>query len=84
VALTELVSPPAIEPLLEPLPSCERLGGQLTRLLEIVWTPRWLKAPAKKLKPPAPRQALRGGQTSVSRLLTAYRQNKPEVTALTQ
>jgi len=84
VALTELVPPPAIEPLFEPLPSCESLGDQLSRLLKTVWTPRWLKAPAKKPKPPTPRQAIRGNQTSVSRLLAAYHQQHHEVTPLTQ
>lgn len=74
VALTELVPPPAVEPLFEPLPSAEQVGQQLTRLLETVWTPRWLKAPPKKPKPPTARKAIRGNQTSVYRLLVAYRQ----------
>jgi hypothetical protein len=73
VALTELVPPPAIEPLFEPPPSCASLGEQLTQLLATVWTPRWLKAPAKKPKPPTTRKAIRGNQTSVYRLLAAYR-----------
>jgi hypothetical protein len=72
VALTELVPPPAVEPLFESLPSSDRLCAQLTRLLETVWTPRWLKAPPKKPKPPTARKAIRGNQTSVYRLLTAY------------
>ena len=74
VALTELVPPPAIEPLFESLPSYDSLCAQLTRLLETVWTPRWLKAPPKKPKPPTARKAIRGNQTSVYRLLAAYRQ----------
>ena len=84
VALTELVPPPAIEPLFEPPPSCEGLCEQLTQLLETVWTPRWRKAPAKKPKPPTARKAIRGNQTSVYRLLAAYRQPQKEVTSLTQ
>jgi Transposase DDE domain len=85
VALTELVPPPAIEPLLEPLPSCESLCAQLTRLLETVWTSRWLKAPPKKPKPPTARTAIRGNQTSVYRLLVAYhQQQKQGVTSLAQ
>jgi hypothetical protein len=74
VALTELVPPPAVEPLFEPLPAAEHVGQQLTRLLETVWTPRWLKAPPKEPKPPTARRAIRGNQTSVYRLLAAYRQ----------
>jgi hypothetical protein len=84
VALTELVPPPAIEPLFESLLSSDSLCAQLTRLLETVWTPRWLKAPPKKPKPPAARKAIRGNQTSVYRLLTAYYQNQQEVTSFTQ
>jgi hypothetical protein len=84
VALTELVPSPAIEPLLEPPPSCEGLCEQLTQLLETVWTPRWRKAPAKKSKPPTTRKAIRGNQTSVYRLLAAYRQPQQEGTSLTQ
>jgi len=76
VALSELVPPPAIEPLFEPLPSPDRVGQQLTRLLAAVWTPRWLKAPAKKARSPTTRTAIRGNQTSVYRLLVAYRQQQ--------
>jgi hypothetical protein len=78
VALTELVPPPAVEPLFEPLPSCDSLCKQLTRLLETVWTPRWLKAPPKKPKPPTARKAIRGNQTSVYRLLAAYAQEQKQ------
>ena len=74
VALTELVPPPQVESLFAPLPSPDSLCGQLTRLLETVWTPRWLKAPTKKPKAPTARKAIRGNQTSVYRLLVAYHQ----------
>ncbi len=84
VALTELLPPPAIEPLFEPLPSPDSLCGQLTRLLETVWTPRWLKAPAKKPKPPTTRKAVHGNQTSVYRLLAVYRQKQQAVISPTQ
>jgi Transposase DDE domain len=80
VALTELVPPPAIEPLFEPLPSYDGLCAQLTRLLEAVWTPRWLKAPPKKPKPPTTRKAIRGNQTSAYRLLVEHRQQQQAVT----
>jgi hypothetical protein len=73
VALTELVPPPAVAPLFEPLPSAEQVRQQLTRLLAAVWTPRWLKAPAKKPKPSVARKAVKGNQTSVYRLLAEHR-----------
>jgi hypothetical protein len=76
VALTELVPPVQIEPLFAPLPSVKCLREQLTTLLATVWTPRWLKAPPKKPKAPVARHAIRGNQTSVYRLVTAYRQQK--------
>jgi hypothetical protein len=78
VALTELVPPPAVEPLFEPLPSPDRVEQQLTRLLAAVWTPRWLKAPVKKPKAPATRKAVKGNQTSVYRLLAEYHQKNNE------
>jgi Transposase DDE domain len=84
VALTELVPPTAVAPLFEPLPSLDNLCERLSQLLETVWTPRWLKAPAKKPKPPTARTAIRGNQTSVYRLLVAYRQQQQEVTRPTQ
>jgi Transposase DDE domain len=84
VALTELVPPTAVAPLFEPLPSLDNLCERLSQLLETVWTPRWLKAPAKKPKPPTARTAMRGNQTSVYRLLVAYRQQQQEVTRPTQ
>jgi hypothetical protein len=74
VALTELVPPAQVEPLFVPLPSAECLRAQLTTLLATVWTPRWLKAPAKQRKVPTPRTPIRGNQTSVYRLVTAYHQ----------
>jgi hypothetical protein len=79
VALTELVPPPAVAPLCGPLPSPDSLCEHLRRLLATVWTPRWLKAPAKKRKPPTPREAIRGNQTSVYRLLAMYRQQQQTV-----
>jgi hypothetical protein len=72
VALTELVPSGQVEPLFPVLPTEAELRGQLTRLLATVWTPRWLKAPTKKRKVPAPRTPIRGNQTSVFRLLADY------------
>lgn len=76
VAFTELVPPVQVEPLFPLLPSVECLREQLTRLLATVWTPRWLKAPAKKRNVPAPRTPIHGNQTSVYRLVTAYHQQR--------
>jgi Transposase DDE domain len=72
VAFTELVPSGQVELLVPALPSGEELRTQLARLLATVWTPRWLKAPPKKRKAPAPRTPLHGNQTSVYRLVTAY------------
>jgi hypothetical protein len=82
VALTELVPTLQLETLFAPLPSAECLREQLTRLLATVWTPRWLKAPTKPRKAPTPRTPMRGNQTSVYRLVTAYHQQR--VTCLPQ
>ena len=76
VAFTELVPAEQIEPLFPVLLTEEELRVQLTRLLTRVWTTRWLKAPSKKRKAPAPRMPIRGNQTSVFRLLTAYRKQR--------
>jgi hypothetical protein len=76
VAFTELVSPDQVEPLFPVLPTEEALRAQLTRLLATVWTARWLKAPPKKRKAPAPRTPIRGNQTSVYRLITTYHKQR--------
>jgi hypothetical protein len=84
VALTELLPPPAVASLFAPLLSPAHLCEHLRCVLEAVWTPRWLKAPPKKPKPSTVRTAIRGNQTSVYRLLAAYRQNKQEGISPTQ
>jgi hypothetical protein len=76
VACTELVPPVQVEPLFPRLPSAEALRARLTRRLATVWTLRWLKAPAKKRKVPTPRTSIRGNQTSVYRLVTAYHKQR--------
>jgi hypothetical protein len=76
VAFTELVAPEHGEPLFPVLPTEEALRAQLTRLLATIWTNRWLKQPAKKRKAPAPRTPIRGNQTSVFRLVTAYHKQR--------
>jgi hypothetical protein len=80
VAVTELVPSAQLEPLFAAMPSARDLCDQLTALLANVWTPRWLKAPAKKRKVPTPRTPIRGNQTSVYRLLNLY--NKQRVNNL--
>ena len=76
VAFTELVPAAQVEPLFPVLPTEEELRAQLTRLLAMVWTSRWLKAPPKKRKAPAPRTPIRGNQTSVYRLTAAYHKQR--------
>jgi hypothetical protein len=76
VAVTELVPAAQLEPLFVSVPSAEALRERLTLLLACVWTPRWLKAPAKKRKVPTPRTPIRGNQTSVYRLIHAYNKQK--------
>lgn len=76
VAFTELVPPAQVEPLCPVRPSEEALRVQLTRLLATGWTTRWLKAPPKKRKAPAPRTPIRGNQTSVYRLINTYNKQR--------
>jgi hypothetical protein len=76
VAFTELVPFEQVEPLFPVLPTEAELRAQLTRLLATVWTTRWLKAPPKKRKAPAPRTPIRGNQTSVYRLVTTYNKQR--------
>jgi hypothetical protein len=78
VAFTELVPPAQLEPLFVTVLSVEELREQLSTLLASVWTPRWLKAPAKKPKPPTTRKAIRGNQTSVYRLVMACSQEQKQ------
>ena len=82
VAFTELVAPEQVEPLFPVLPTEAALRAQLTRLLATIWTTRWLKAPPQKRKVPAARTPIRGNQTSVYRLVSAY--NKQRVNSSSQ
>jgi Transposase DDE domain len=76
VAFTELVPAGQVEPLVPVLPTEEALRAQLTRLLATTWTNRWLKQPTKKRPAPASRTPIRGNQTSVLRLVTAYHKQR--------
>ena len=76
VAFTELVPAEQVEPLFPVLPTEAELRAQLTQLLATIWTNRWLKQPTRKRKAPAPRTPIRGNQTSVFRLVTAYHKQR--------
>jgi hypothetical protein len=76
VAFTELVPSEQVELLFPVLATEAELRAQLTRLLATVWTTRWLKAPPKKRKAPPPRTPIRGNQTSVYYLVTAYNKQR--------
>ena len=74
IAVSEVVTPPVVAALFEPLPDGGTLHKRLACLLASVWTPRWLKAPSSKRKPPPPPTRSTGNHTSVYRLLEASRQ----------
>lgn len=74
IAVSELVAPPVVARLFEPLPDSGTLRQRLTYLLAAVWTFRWLKAPPQHRKPPPRPTHSAGKHTSVQRLLEAYRQ----------
>ena len=73
IALSELVAPPVVGRVFEAALEGPALRQHLERLLAPVWTPRWLKAPPQKRKPPPTPSASVGNHTSVYRLLGAYR-----------
>jgi hypothetical protein len=73
IALSELVAHPVVAGLFDPLPDGATLRRRLAQLLGTVWTPRWLKSPPRKRKPPARSIPSAGNHTSVYRLLEAYR-----------
>jgi Transposase DDE domain len=76
IAWEEVLTAEATVALLrEPLPA-PQLRARLQALLHGVWTPRWRKAPTKKKRPPPkppPKQYVKGGHTSVYRLLLQER-----------
>ena len=74
IAVSELVVPPVVAQLFEPLPDSGILRNRLTALLAAVWTFRWLKAPPQQRKPPPRPTHSAGKHTSVQRLLEAHRQ----------
>jgi hypothetical protein len=73
IAVSEVVAPPVVAALFEPVPDGRTLHKRLEHLLASVWTPRWLKAPSSKRKPPPQSTHSAGNHTSVYRLLEAHR-----------
>jgi hypothetical protein len=73
IALSELVVPPVVGVLFNSTLEESVLRQHLERVLAPVWTPRWLKAPPQKRKPPPAPSTSAGNHTSVYRLLEAYR-----------
>lgn len=71
VALAELVPLPQAAALLEAMPRAGAVRAKLARLLQSVWTDRWIKAPNRK-RPPAHKE-WKSEHTTVHRLLTKYR-----------
>ena len=76
VAFTELVPAEQVEPLFPVLPTAAALRARLTQLLATIWTTRWLKQPTRKRKALPSRTPIRGNQTSVFRLVTAYHKQR--------
>jgi hypothetical protein len=68
VALHELVAEEQVTQLIRPARSAEELRVRLQALLGKQWSVCWLKAPAKRRKPPAQKKGKRD-HTSVYRLL---------------
>lgn len=81
VAWSEVIGPAAtLELLARPLRP-EQLRRRLAKLLGGVWTDRWQKAPPKKETKHPHKKYLKGGHTSVYRLLQAARKKKPKPAA---
>jgi hypothetical protein len=82
VAWEEVLTPEATPALLGGRLSASGLQGRLRELLRGVWSDRWLKAPRRKTPPPKqpPRRYIKGGHTSVFRLLQQARQEDKEKT----
>ena len=74
IAVSELVVPPVVARLFEPLPDSSTLRQRVAYLLAAVWTFRWLKAPPQPRQPPPRPTHSAGKHTSVQRLLEAHRQ----------
>src|SRR5207248_2608657 len=75
IAWAEVLTPEATLALLQGKVTAQQLQERLRELLAEVWTPRWLKAPGRKAPPKQqpPKQYIKGGHTSVYRLLHQVR-----------
>jgi Transposase DDE domain len=80
IAWEEVLTPGATVALLKGQLTAPQLRERLAGLLGGVWTERWLKAPPRKKPPqkPPPKRYIKGGHTSVYRLLLRERQNDGE------
>jgi hypothetical protein len=78
VAWSEVLTPEATVGLVGGRLGAAALAARLGELLGGVWTDRWLKAPPRKAPPkdPPAKHYLRGGHSSVYRLLRHARQEK--------
>jgi hypothetical protein len=80
IAWEEVLTPQATVALLKAKLTAQPLQARLRALLAGVWTQRWLKAPTRegpRRKPP-PKQYIKGGHTSVYRLLLQERQKEKD------
>jgi hypothetical protein len=77
VAWQEVIGPEATLVVLGTTLTPSQLRQRLKSLLKAVWTNRWLKAPPRKVTPRHPdKEYLKGGHTSVYRLLQDARKTK--------
>jgi hypothetical protein len=78
IAWDEVLTPEATLALLQGRLSAAALRQRLRELLQEVWTERWRKAPPRKApaKEQPPKEYIKGGHTSVYRLLQQARQGK--------
>ena len=79
-ALNELVEAGRVVELVPRIDTVAAVRAHLSRVLAAVWSDNWIKAPARKRKPPAAKQGKRD-HTSVYRLLNAHRLSKSKAAA---
>jgi hypothetical protein len=80
IAWEEVLTPAATVALLRGQLTVAQLQERLRQLLREVWSDRWRKAPPRKAAPKQqpPKQYIKGGHTSVYRLLVKARQQDQE------
>ena len=80
IAWQEVIGPNKTQQVLGPTLTATELRSKLQTLLQPVWRDRWLKALPKKVTPKHPdKQYLKGGHTSVYRLLQKPRKTTANV-----